>query len=216
MSPGAGSARGGGIGALLKGLLRRERIAGPDALQAFWQRRAAFMAQKCVIEYCRARAGLNWQRLFSEQPFQQAVHAASWRAWGLTVLDMAEMLDAVLRVDAPDHAALLGWLGRAGEALIARETAQNTLPVALGADFAEQAQDRLHTLLAELARREALPVKDIARARADEVFDIIPMHDDLKAPDRDYVFNTLRASLVRAADDLRAAADIPVLAARLR
>ena len=206
----------GGIGAFLKGLLRRERIGDARALQSFWQRRAAFMAQKCVIEYCRARAGLNWQRLFAEAPFQQAVHAASWRAWRLTVLDVAEMLDAVLRPAAPDHAALLGWLRRAGQELIEQETARNPLPEGLGADFAETGQARLKALLEELAGRDALPVKDIPRARAGEIFDIIPIHADLKAPDEDYVFNTLRANLVRTADDLRAGTDIPALLRSMR
>ncbi len=204
-----------GIGAFLKGLLRREHIDSPAALQRFWAARAAFIAQKCVIEYCRARAGLNWQRLFAEAPFQQAVHAASWQAWGITLLDVAEMLDAVLRPHMNDGAALHAWLAVAGEALIAAETTRQPLPQALPPAFADETLQRLHALLAELATRPPAPVKDIPRPRTRALFDAIPIHPDLKAPDEDYVFNTQRVYLVRAAEDLESAASLPRLAAAI-
>ncbi len=195
----------------LRRLLSRSRITGGDDLERFFEARAAFAAQKCVIEYCRARAGLNWQRLFSEGPFQQAVHAASWGAWRYTLLDVAEMLDSVLRPHAGDVRALQGWIGAGGARIIARQQFPAHLPPA----FAAQVQAGLDALMAELARREPAPVKDIPRRRAQAVFELIPIHESLKAPDADYIFNTLRAALVRAADDLHHQADLPTLAAQL-
>ncbi len=194
---------------MLKGLFGRARLASARQLEDFWQARAAFIAQKCVIEYCRARAGMNWQRLFSEAPFQQAVHRASWRAWSITLLDVAEMLDAVLRPEVSEPAVLHDWLRQAGARIIAGQ--QGKMPAALGADFAQITRRRLAGLVEDLASRAPLPVKDIARQRAQEVFDIIPIHPDLKAPDVDYVTNTLRVFLVRACDDLRTQADLPAL-----
>ncbi|GEM_PF-967792 len=204
-----------GFGSFLKRLLQRERIDSAQDLQRFWAARSAFIAQKCVIEYCRARAGLNWQRLFSEASFQQAVHAASWRAWRITLLDVAEMLDATLRSETADMAALHGWLRQAGAEIIAEETTRQTLPSVLPADFADHARQRLDALLATLAERPPMPVKDIARARTAEVFAAIPIHPDLKAPDEDYIFNTQRVYLVRAADDLVKRADLARLARQL-
>ena len=207
----------GGLGAFLKGLLRRERIASPDDVQRFMAQRAAFIAQKCVIEYCRARAGINWQRLFSEEPFQRAVHAAAWRAWALTLCDVTQMLHALLRPHVPseEEQALLDALEHLAMRVIAGETARQPLPAQLPASFVQDTKERLRALLRELRGSTPLPVKDIPRARAKELFDIIPIHADLKAPDEDYVFNTLRVYLVRAADDLRAAADMPALARAL-
>jgi len=195
----------------LSHLFQRRRISDADDLQRFFEARAAFAAQKCVIEYCRARAGLNWQRLFSEQPFLRAVHAASWGAWRHTLLDVAEMLDAVLRPHAPHVPALHRWIGEAGDRIIARQD----FPAHLPRDFPRETRAALHTLLAELGTRSPRPVKDIPRARAGTVFALIPIHDSLKAPDADYIFNTLRAALVRAADDLRRQADIAALARQI-
>ncbi len=198
---------------LLKDLFKRPRVDGPEELEAFWQARAAFIAQKCVIEYCRARAGLNWQRLFSEPLFQRAVHEASWRAWRVTLLDVAEMLDATFRPHVPVPDAMHDWLREAGGRIIARQ--RREMPDTLGPAFAEATHARVEALLETLRARPPLPVKDIARQRAREVFDAIPIHPDLKAPDEDYVTNTLRVFLVRACDDLKTRAEVPFLARRV-
>ena len=44
-------------------------------LADFMDSRAAFLAQKCIVEFCRVRAGVYWQKLFSEQEFQDGARS---------------------------------------------------------------------------------------------------------------------------------------------
>ena len=50
-----------------------EAIADREALQRFVDSRASFLAQKGIVEFCRVRAGVYWQKLFTEDEFRQAL-----------------------------------------------------------------------------------------------------------------------------------------------
>ena len=64
------------LDALMSRLFHKaEPISEPARFAAFMDSRAAFLAQKCVVEFCRVRAGVYWQKLFSEAEFQ-----AAWRS----------------------------------------------------------------------------------------------------------------------------------------
>ena len=67
------------------------------ALAAFMDSRAAFLAQKCVVEFCRVRAGVYWQKLFSEKEFQEALDTSRWRAYPPAFAMVAEMVEGALR-----------------------------------------------------------------------------------------------------------------------
>ena len=66
-------------------------------LGGFMDSRAAFLAQKCVVEFCRVRAGANWQKLFSEAEFQRELHKSRWRAYPPAFAMVAEMVEGNLR-----------------------------------------------------------------------------------------------------------------------
>ena len=58
-------------------------IADREALADFIDSQAAFLVQKGIYEYSRARAGYYSKILFAEENFQQAVEHARWRAYPL-------------------------------------------------------------------------------------------------------------------------------------
>ena len=58
-------------------------IRDAQALADFVDQQAAFLMQKGIYEYSRARAGHYAKVLFREQGFQQAVEESRWRAYPL-------------------------------------------------------------------------------------------------------------------------------------
>lgn len=69
-------------------------------LADFMDSRAAFLAQKSIVEFCRVRAGVYWQKLFSEKDFQTALNHSRWRAYPACYAMMAEMVEGALREPA--------------------------------------------------------------------------------------------------------------------
>src|SRR5215212_1290477 len=73
----------------------------------FIDRNAAFLMQKGLYEYSRARAGHYSKVMFREPEFQAAVEVSRWRAYPLGLAMVAEMVEGVLRAHVGErHAAL--------------------------------------------------------------------------------------------------------------
>src|ERR1041384_8674337 len=86
---------------------RRPPIRDAQALADFIDQNAAFLVQKGIYEYSRARAGHYAKVLFREPEFHAAVEVARWRAYPLGLAMVAELVEGVLRGHAGDrHAAL--------------------------------------------------------------------------------------------------------------
>src|SRR3546814_10161627 len=58
---------------------------------------AAFISQKCTVEYCRARSGLMWEKLFRERAFLDALEICRWEAYAAVLVDVAVMIEAKMR-----------------------------------------------------------------------------------------------------------------------
>ena len=68
-----------------------------QALADFIDRNAAFVVQKGIYEYSRARAGHYAKVLFREPEFQAAADESRWRAYPLGLAMVAELVEGVLR-----------------------------------------------------------------------------------------------------------------------
>lgn len=188
---------------------RPEPIATIEALEAFLDSRAAFMAQKCVVEYCRARSGVLWQKLFKEEAFLAALHQSRWTTYSIAYCDLAEMLEGLLRDRLGDQAARLE---DALAAMAERVFWRHGLPEGAPDEFWDRAVERLRRRLA-LARMHApRPVRDIPKTDLDEVFASLPIHPSLRGHDLELVQNHLRTNIVRIYEDFLAASDLDRLA----
>src|SRR5262245_20111743 len=91
-------------GCELFGLFRRPPpIHDTGALADFIDQHAAFVVQKGIYEYSRARAGHYAKVLFKEVEFQQAVEQARWRAYPLGLAMVAELVQGLVRPHVSDH-----------------------------------------------------------------------------------------------------------------
>jgi hypothetical protein len=188
---------------------RRPRIRDQGGLAAFIDENAAFLMQKGIYEYSRARAGHYSKVLFREPGFQAAVEAARWRAYPLGLAMVTEMVDGMLR----DHVAEPHTALNSLSVLTLGVFDHYPVPAAVG----EQAWGEER---AELTRRLKLiglhPPKraiDIPEQWAQTYFDLMPIHEKLRARDFPTTRNYLRIAICNIRDEFEKRADIPAVAA---
>ena len=172
-------------------------IRDGDAVASFIDENAAFMVQKGIYEYSRARAGHYSKVLFREQTFQTAVEVSRWRAYPIGLVMVAEIVDGVMRPHVAEQQTALMTLS----ALVLAVFDRYPVPAALG-DQA-WAEERV-----ELARRLQLiglhPPKrsmDIPEQWAKTYFDLLPIHEKLRGRDYPTTRNYLRVTACNIHDE---------------
>jgi hypothetical protein len=172
-----------------------EPVVSRNDLAEFLTGEAAFLAQKSTIEYCRARAGLQWQKLFSEAAFTDALERCRWEAFALVLADMTVLAEARLRRQAAGRALELA------EALcVLYEQILNSHPMpAHRSDWHDRGED----LRQRMGRAQlAAPARtdEIAGVSGRAVFDLLPIHPSLRGHDRLMIFNHIRFGMLTFAD----------------
>ena len=71
-------------------------IRDSGELAGFIDRQAAFIAQKGIYEYARARAGHYSKVLFREPEFQAACDVSRWQTYPLGLAMVAELVEGIL------------------------------------------------------------------------------------------------------------------------
>jgi hypothetical protein len=188
---------------------KAEPIADAAGLASFMDSRAAFMAQKCVVEFCRVRSGVYWQKLFGEKEFQAELTKSRWRSYPPAYAMVAEMTEGVLRPAAGlRQRKLPGVL-----ASLARQTFSGyKVPDGTADDFWTAAAELVEARLEATQSGPPRSVRIIPNPTARLVFDALPMHKDIVTNDYDYIFNNLRMNLLRAHEDLLRDADLDAIA----
>lgn len=185
---------------LLEKLFRpRPPIRDPGALADFIDAQAAFIVQKGIYEYSRARAGHYAKVLFAEQGFAQSVEHARWQAYPLGLAMVGEVAEGVLRSHSPDdpHGAF-----DALAAIVLSVFDRYPTPEALG-------EPLWRDLRADLDRRLQLvrlhPTKramDVPETYAQLYFDLLPIHEKLRGRDFPTTHNYLKVTLCNIHDEL--------------
>ena len=190
---------------LLPGFLRKPPpIRSAADLADFMDSRAAFLAQKCIVEFCRVRAGVYWQKLFSEAEFQTALDHSRWRAYPPCFAMVAEMVEGTLREPAGmRQRGLPSALEQLARSTFAQYPVPGSAPDRFWDDAAVLVRERLDSTQAGAPR----PVRDLPDPLARMVFEAVPIHPELLTNDYDYIFNFLRMNLLRAHEDLLELAD---------
>jgi hypothetical protein len=190
---------------------KRARIRDRAELAEFIDGNAAFLMQKGLYEYARARAGHYAKVLFREPGFHAAVEVSRWRAYPLGLAMISEMVEGVLRAHVGERHAALESLS----ALVLGVFDRYEVPAALG-----EQEWREHR--AELARRLQLiglhPPKramDIPEQWAQTYFDLMPIHEKLRARDFPTTRNYLRVAMCNIHDEFSERLDLPAVAASL-
>jgi hypothetical protein len=192
---------------------RKPPIRDVQSLADFIDDNAAFVAQKGIYEYSRARAGHYAKVLFGEATFLEAADRARWQAFPLGLAMVAELVEGVLRPrDTQGQRANLDALA----ALVLSVFDRYPVPPTLG----NQAWSDLR---AELARRLQLiglhPPKramDIPEPYAESYVGLMPIHEKLRGSDFPTIRNYLRVTFCNIHDELTKRMDAPALLAALQ
>lgn len=162
-------------------------ISSEAELLEFIDTRAAFVVQRCAFEYCRAKAGLHWDKLMQEDPFVEAIDRCRWEGYGACVSDWVVVL-------AP---RLDGWsdddLTAAVEAVLAR----HPVPPWRDDNWTREVEKTRVRLPAERGK----PVHEVMRNTSDTLRKNMPVHQRLRIDDDEVIHAAVAFNTVRAVED---------------
>lgn len=178
---------------------RRPPICDKAALADFIDAQSAFLVQKGIYEYSRARAGHYAKVLFAEEGFAKSVEHSRWQAYPLGLAMVGEMVEGVLRPHAGDRRrAMLDEL----TAMVLSVLDRYPVPPSIGEDAWLVARDELARRIELTAGHAPKRVMDIPEPLAETYFALMPIHEKLRGRDFQTTRNYLRVSLCNIHDEL--------------
>jgi hypothetical protein len=193
-------------------LTRKSRppVATLDELADFLAAQSAYVSQRTVLEYCRARTGLNWDKLYREQAFVDSLEVCRWEAYAEVLAEVAELALILLRRQGPadPHAYLPGVVAATRAALL-----RHPVPGHRTSWDAASAGIEQHLAQSLLATPRAVHLAGFGAA--DAIFVHLPIHPDLRREDREMFRNSVRFALCRVFDEMTRRLDVSALAQAL-
>jgi len=178
---------------------RPEPIASPEVLADFIDSNAAFLVQKGIYEYARARSAHYSKVLFKEKSFQDAVENSRWRAFPLGLAMVAEAAEGLLRPAAGDNRqAQVEALSTLVLSIFDRYPVPSALDAAIWGELRAELARRLQ-LIGLHAPKLAM---DIPEPFAQSYFDLMPIHENLRRAEFPTLRNYMRVTMCNIHDEL--------------
>jgi hypothetical protein len=195
----------------LLAMFRRPRpIREPQELAQFIDENAAFLTQKGIYEYARARAGHYAKVLFGEPTFIAAVDRSRWKAYPLGLGMVAEIVEGVLRPHG-DPAQILKGVSH----LVLSVFDSYPVPAALDEGVWRDARGELARRLQLIGMHAVKRAMDVPETYAQEYFDLMPIHEKLRGRDFFTTRNYMRVSLCNIHHELTKRIDAPAVISSL-
>lgn len=181
--------------------------ADPAVFASFLGSRAAFVAQKTVMDYCGVKFGVQWPRLQADPEFAAALGHCRWAVFWPAASDLTLAAGRWLLPHAAHPERLAESLGRLGAAALEE------------AGSAGDPADRAAATLALRARLATLPHEaplgpaQMALAAGTVLLETIPVHPDQRKGERAAILGGLRMNLIAMVQDMERAFDAAPLAA---
>jgi hypothetical protein len=191
---------------------RKPPVADLDALATFVDERSAFLVQKGIHDYSRARSGHYAKVLFSEEGYLGELERSRWRAYPLGLAMVGEVVEGVLRPyageDVPKHVDNL-------RAFVLSVFDRYQAPAALGHSAWRDARAELNQSLQRLSLHPPKRVIDVPEPYARTYWDLMPIHKEIRTRDFSTTHSYLKVSLCNIYDELTSRGDLPALALQL-
>lgn len=191
---------------------RRASIRDERTLADFIDRQAAFLVQKGIYEYSRARAGHYAKVLFREPDFLEAAERARWRAYPLGLAMVGEVAEGILR---PNYEAERQRGVLALRELVLAVFDRYPVPAPLEEPSWREARAELAHRLELIGLHAVKRVIDIPETLAAAYFDLMPIHEKLRGQDFPTMHSYLKIVLCNIHDELTRAIDAPAVVAAL-
>ncbi len=180
-------------------------------LADFIDEQAAFLVQKGIYEYSRARSGHYSKVMFAEPEFKAAVEQSRWSAYPLGLALLGEMVAGVLQNHAESRREVVDAL----TALVLSVFDRYPVPAAVEPSAWREARQELALRMDRVGTHPPKPVKDIPVPLAEAYFDLMPIHEKLRGPDFPTLRNYMRITLINSHDEFVKRLDAPALLADL-
>ena len=191
----------------------RPPIRDSDELAQFIDENAAFLEQKGIYEYARARAGHYAKVLFKESMFAEAVERSRWTAYPLGLAMVGELVEGVLRPPADvDRSQQLETL----RAIVLSVFDRYATPAVLGAASWSQMRIDLERRLQLIGLHPPKRAFEIPQPFARAYFDLMPIHKQLRASEFPTLHGYLKVTLCNIHDELTKRLDAEAVASSLR
>ena len=165
----------------LFGLFKRTPPIGePKELADFIDAQAAFLAQKGIYEYSRARAGPHANKMMTEPGFVKSAESSRWRAYPLCLAMVGEMVEGLLRPHAgADKRAMTDDLID----LLLSVFDRYPPPESIGKDAWLDARSALALSLDQVSLHPPKRVIDIPEQYVKRYFELMPIHEEMRSKD---------------------------------
>jgi hypothetical protein len=192
--------------------LRPPPIITVDSFKIFLSQRAALIAQKCAIDYCRGKTGLMSFALFEEETFLKALAICRWEAYAAVLADLLIVAEAYLRPHTSPTAyiRLREALRRLYPAILRTQGLPEHRPEGWD-DVVKDFDERLTAA----GVNAPSPVVDIADHSAKRLFNTLPIHASMRELDEEVVFGAVRFRMVAVAQEMRRRIDAAAVVAAL-
>jgi hypothetical protein len=191
---------------------KRPPIRDVAALADFIDQHSAFLVQKGLYEYSRARAGHYAKVLFREQGFIDAVEHSRWHAFPLGLSMVGELVEGVLRPHETDRRATLDALN----SLVLSVFDRYPVPASLGERAWSDERVELERRLRLIGMHAPKRAFDICEPWVDTYFNLMPIHEKLRGNDYPTIRNYLRVTLCNIHDELTKRMDAQAMAGMLQ
>jgi hypothetical protein len=191
---------------------RGQPVAERSALVDFLDAQAAFLTQKGMFEYSRARAGPYGNILFDDKGFLAELERARWLAFPVTLAMVAEAVEGVLRPEAGERQESVQQ-GVAAAALEAFDRYPQP-PAVETAVWAEKRRELEHDL-ALIGLHGVKRVMDVPARFVERYVTAMPIHEKLRAKDDVTIHNYLKTNLCHVHAVFVRRADVRALVAAL-
>lgn len=186
-----------------------DRRDDPAVFGAFLGSRAAFVAQKTVLDYCGVKLGVNWAKAQTEPRFAAALDACRWAVFWPSMIDLSLAGGRWLLPHAAHPARMAEGLATVAVAALAEQAAAGD--PAVRADTAQLLRARL------LALPQAPPAgpATMPLSAAKPLLETLPIHPDLRQGEKAAILGGLRMNFVAATVDMERRFDPRLIALRL-
>ncbi len=185
--------------ALFSFFKRKPKISEPKELADFIDEHAAFLMQKGIFEYSRARAGPHAHAMLAELEFQKSVELSRWRAYPLGLAMVGEMVEGVLRPQAgADKREFTDDLID----LLLSVFDRYPVPEPIGKEAWLDARSTLALSLDQVSVHPPKRVIDIPEQYVKRYFDMMPIHKDMRTKDVGTTLSFLKLNLAHMHEDL--------------
>lgn len=171
---------------------RGEPIASRDELMDFLDRQAAFLTQKGIFEYSRARAGSFGNVLFDDKSFLVELEQSRWQAFPVMIAMVGEAVEGLLRPVAGEaRSGMLRALTDAALTTFDRYPLPQGISAQEWAGLRNQVEEDFKLLSFHPVKRAMdIPARFIERYVA-----AMPIHEKLLAKDIPTIHNYLKSNL---------------------